>query len=354
MEFERSMDINKRNAAFTEQKASSSDAKQKIFHFDFSENFSCFYQDAAQSTYWAQHQITLFTVALYIPGQAPKMITYVTDMNDHTKKSVSFFLDKLLEKFCQIGDHVVFWSDGPSSQFKNRYMFEYMMTLANKFRLSSLTWNFFATSHGKGAIDGVGGSLKRTVYTHIKARQGIVRTAKEFTDVIVSSGSNVEIIHIPTDDIEAFFYERIETTMENAPKRPGIQSSHYWEYSQSQNLTMENLSPSMDHYIDDSVPTSDERRKSDGKVRHLKLGDHVVVKFQGCEFVGCITNIYGDGDFDGNFLRKKRGSVFSYPLIPDVSAFGKEDITAVLDVPLMGRHETYDFFSSNYDFSRVR
>jgi len=30
-------------------------------------------------------------------------------------------------------------------------------------------WNFFATSHGKGPVDGLGGSVKRSVWRHVKS-----------------------------------------------------------------------------------------------------------------------------------------------------------------------------------------
>ena len=31
-------------------------------------------------------------------------------------------------------------------------------------------WNFFATSHGKGPVDGIGGAVKRYVWTAAKQR----------------------------------------------------------------------------------------------------------------------------------------------------------------------------------------
>lgn len=130
----------------------------KIFHFDFSENFTLEYKDAAQSTYWALNQVTLFTVALYVPGKKAKMLVYVSDSRDHTKRSICFYLSDLLRSHCDASDDVIFWSDGPASQFKNKFMlkyFKYMQMAKSKFSLNKIEWNFFATSYGKGAIDGV-------------------------------------------------------------------------------------------------------------------------------------------------------------------------------------------------------
>ena len=53
---------------------------------------------------------------------------------------------------------------------------------------SNIRWNFFATSHGKGAVDGVGGVLKRRAWNKVKARQVVIRTAAEFTDAVKDGG----------------------------------------------------------------------------------------------------------------------------------------------------------------------
>ena len=48
-----------------------------------------------------------------------------------------------------------YWSDGPSSQFKNLYMLANLCLLENDFGVPS-DLNFVATSHGKGENDGLG------------------------------------------------------------------------------------------------------------------------------------------------------------------------------------------------------
>ena len=51
------------------------------------------------------------------------------------------------------------WSDGPSSQFKNRYIATALPWLQAKTG-SQIDWNFFAASHGKDTVDGIGGMIK--------------------------------------------------------------------------------------------------------------------------------------------------------------------------------------------------
>lgn len=110
---------------------------------------------------------------------------------------------------------VHFFSDGPSSQFKNRFMIEYARICQLKYELKSLSWHFFATSHGKGVIDGVGGTLKRMAWTRVKARQLEVRNAEEFFDAV--KNSKVACCLIPDDKIQSDYAE-LEPLIINATK----------------------------------------------------------------------------------------------------------------------------------------
>ena len=56
-------------------------------------------------------------------------------------------------------EKVRYWSDGASSQFKNQYVFTNLRFHQSDYGITA-DWNFFATSHGKGENDGVGGMSK--------------------------------------------------------------------------------------------------------------------------------------------------------------------------------------------------
>ena len=53
---------------------------------------------------------------------------------------------------------------------------------------SNISWNFFATSQGKDAVDGVCGVLKWRAWNKVKARQVVIRNATEFTDTEKDGG----------------------------------------------------------------------------------------------------------------------------------------------------------------------
>ncbi len=55
---------------------------------------------------------------------------------------------------------IIYFSDGAASQYKNRKNFLNLCHHKDDFGMSA-EWHFSATSHGKGACDGLGGTVKR-------------------------------------------------------------------------------------------------------------------------------------------------------------------------------------------------
>ena len=55
-----------------------------------------------------------------------------------------------------------YFTDGSAPQYKNRYNFAGLCYHETFYGIKS-EWNFFATSHGKSACDGIGGTVKRSV-----------------------------------------------------------------------------------------------------------------------------------------------------------------------------------------------
>ena len=64
-----------------------------------------------------------------------------------------------------------------------------------------ITWNFFATSHGKGVVDGIMGTLKITVWRHVKAERAHATNASEYSTLGKQLCPNIHIEFIPKEDI---------------------------------------------------------------------------------------------------------------------------------------------------------
>ena len=65
-----------------------------------------------------------------------------------------------------------------------------------------ISYSFFASSHGKGAVDGVGGTVKRQVRSHILAKKELISSADQYAEVASRVCPGVNIVHLPKKDIE--------------------------------------------------------------------------------------------------------------------------------------------------------
>ena len=125
--------------------------------------YQCEYQNEVQSTLWTRGSVNLFTCALYHRSSTKTFIC--TNYRGKDKFAIGKFLDHLYENEIPEDDSVekqVTWSDGRSSEFKNKFMRHLMETLSKRYA-TPFMWKFSATSHGKGVVDGVGGKVKSTV-----------------------------------------------------------------------------------------------------------------------------------------------------------------------------------------------
>lgn len=134
-----------------------------LLQVDFSENATLAFQDEKQSGHWSHKQATLFTAHAWIGTEESQSMFIVSDELQHDKLSVNAFMSyiftTLKNKFTNVS-HTNVFSDGASSQFKQRFLFSNFNRWKEDFGVN-LRWSFFATSHGKGAVDGLGRTVKR-------------------------------------------------------------------------------------------------------------------------------------------------------------------------------------------------
>ena len=107
--------------------------------------------------------VTLYTFMIRYMDQSILMVL-LSDNNDHDKTTVvpyTVYVLKYIKK--HFGDNVLdieIWTYWPSSQFKNKYIFVFIGITLPQLIVYKVFWNYSATSHGKGAVDGVGGTIK--------------------------------------------------------------------------------------------------------------------------------------------------------------------------------------------------
>ena len=79
----------------------------------------------------------------------------------HYKYAVVVYLLETLKYKPENVRFLKVWTDGSNSPFKNQYVMGAIEMLSEMCNIK-IIWNFSATSHGKGPIDGVGATLNRT------------------------------------------------------------------------------------------------------------------------------------------------------------------------------------------------
>ena len=60
----------------------------------------------------------------------------------------------------------------------------------------------FATSHGKGIVDGLGGSIKRSVWDIIHSQDCTISIASEYADLARQRNLNIDIFYITKSKVE--------------------------------------------------------------------------------------------------------------------------------------------------------
>ena len=97
----------------------------------------------------------------------------------------------------------IYFSDGCAGQYKNRYNFINLLHHEEDFELQA-EWNFFATSHGKNACDGIGGTLKRSVARTSLQRplENQILTPLDFFDYCNKNMKHIAMFYTPTKKVE--------------------------------------------------------------------------------------------------------------------------------------------------------
>ena len=128
------------------------DPKVMVVQIDWSQNYTTLSQDEIQSANWAQSQISLFTASTWCQGKQVNKV-YAMDGDDHGKCAVAGCLRKLLNDagIPDEVDTIHIWSDGPYSQFKNKFIVKLAEMLGESL-MRNIVWHYSATSHGKVSV----------------------------------------------------------------------------------------------------------------------------------------------------------------------------------------------------------
>lgn len=132
---------------------------------DLAENYNSFVlQDAVQSYYWTKNQATVHPFVAYYRNSENLLghvsFVIISEILLNNTVAVHLFIKRFLNFLRNRLQKVVYFTNGAASQYKNRKNFINLTHHREHFSCDA-EWHFFATSHGKGPCDGIGGVLKR-------------------------------------------------------------------------------------------------------------------------------------------------------------------------------------------------
>lgn len=204
-------------------------SREILMQVDFAENYITKYNTEIQSMHFgaSKRQISLHTGVYYIRNQNvvdTHCFCSISNNLDHQSHAVWGHLDKVLRdlstEYPNINS-IIFFSDGPSSQYRNRNNCYFFVTKMREYfpKLSSMSWNFSEAGHGKGPMDGVGGSLKRQA-DNLVLRGRDISCATSFVENLKKS--SIKLWEVSEETIEKLK----EELPKNVPAIPNIMSIH--------------------------------------------------------------------------------------------------------------------------------
>ena len=204
---------------------------------DFAENYTPVVQDAVQSHHWNKQATTIHPWIVYYVGQDEQVqslsIAMISDRIIHDPGSVNLFMKELIHHLKSdhnlVIDKIYYFSVGCPNQYKCRQNFINLLYHQQDFGIIA-EWNFFATSHGKGPYDGIGGvikrrasqeSLRRTLYDQIQTPQDLHKFCEEKI-------SGIKTIFVSKDEIVEHI-EVLKGRFANAKTLVGTKKFHHFK-----------------------------------------------------------------------------------------------------------------------------
>jgi len=111
--------------------------------------------------------------------------------------------------------NILFQSDGPTTQYKNKTNFYLFHHFCNKLQIETASWNFSTPGHGKSSADATGGTVKKLCDQFVLKGNDIV-SVDNFVQAVTRSSDKIKIFPITLSDIEEID-KLIEPNLTSAP-----------------------------------------------------------------------------------------------------------------------------------------
>ena len=218
----------------------------------------------------------------------------LSDNNNHDKTTVVsytvYVLNYITEHF---GDNVYdieIWTDGPSSQLKNKYIFAFIGITLPQLIAYKVFWNYSATSHGKGAVDGVCGTIKRVATQAVVIRKAIVKDAVSMFNA-VNKKTKSHLAVMTQEYIESTFRDLgMHILWQDINALPGMMHIHCVEQTDEGKVSNHMFYSDRSYTIH---PLNSVELAVVGKHQNINVNirDFVIVKYEGTFYPGEVLHL---------------------------------------------------------------
>ena len=361
-----------------------------LIHCDFAENYAIKYNVEPMECHWTHSpSVVIFTALTYHRGEDGDLISncfgVVSDCEQNTTLEMANCIDTILIEVNNLGINfgkkVIIWSDGATKHFKNRFAMSYMSMFESMYG-STAEWNFCESYHGKGPMDGVGGTMKNGVFKEVLKGHALVQNAFEFFLTAKQIHQSIHVLYRSKEDMEErrkqfdrvwsgvksangilsarritasapYKINLMRTSFDTVPMftrditpdefEENFEEQYEVTVNSHSSSSSENESPDEDEnespdQDENESPDEDEKpgRESYVLVRYLTKSS---IKY----YVGIVADI-NNNKYDVKFMRRTHDGSFTYPKNNDIDVdLSISNIARVLPEPIMTRRETYFF-----------
>ena len=191
---------------------------------DWSTNLAIKQLRAVQGHFFFNKQLSLHPMVLWHQGGSSSICTF-SDSICHKAAATWAGISGLLYEILREGYmKIVFISDSPTKQYRNRYIASLLEHLVDTYPEEiTVKWIYLESGHGKGAADGVGATVKSKLKKITARDDNADFSAEELKKSYLEEDQNVRVITYSKDDVDKI---KKSSSYTNAVAKKGIASSH--------------------------------------------------------------------------------------------------------------------------------
>ena len=294
-----------------------------VINCDFAENYSFILQDEVQSFHWTTNQATLHPFIVYYKWEDKiKHLQYVfiSDCLEHNTVAFHVFQNELISLLKETIPFeikkITYFSDGSSAQYKNKKNFHNLCLHKTDFGIEA-EWQFFATSHGKSACDGLGGTVKRLAAKASLQRpyNSQIVTPLQLYEFAIDKISGIDFVYCSTKEYQDMEKKLALRFSESIPI-VGTQKFHSYSPISENKINVKYYQSCSDQFTN-TVTAFDFLTTTD--ILNIKSG-FVTIAYDQSWWLACILKKNDDTcEFEVSFLHPKGPAAsFFYPQPSDI------------------------------------